>query len=191
MVVTSIRYRDRTPSLAGGPHEILYDGSIEADLRFTSSVLYYYIILRSPSINIWSLSWKSAEISSSYTKTFLNTPEWQQKIKSTLNITISTTTFAKLKTFFISQIATRGGFASISPPTGMCYKIQTTYAHDDTRLDIIHVACVTSVETGICPTGGVWTSKPEYVYIGGRYPQCVRAAKRGERRRSAKQCKVQ
>jgi hypothetical protein len=35
--VTSLRYRDRTPSLAGGPHEITYDGSMKADLRFTSS----------------------------------------------------------------------------------------------------------------------------------------------------------
>jgi len=133
----------------------------------------------------------SDEISSSSLETPLDTTQWQLKIKSTLNITISTTTLAKLKTFFYFKIATHGGFLSISPATGMCHKIQTTYAHDNTRLDIVHVACLTSIETGICPTGGVWTSKPEYVFIGGRYPQCVRAAKRGERRRGTKQCKVQ
>jgi hypothetical protein len=96
----------------------------------------------------------------------------------------------KIKTFFF-QIATQGGFPSISPPNGMCHKIRTTYSQDDTRLDIVHVACFTSVETGICPTGGVWTSKPEHVFICGRYPQCVRAAQQGERRRGTKQCKVQ
>jgi hypothetical protein len=95
------------------------------------------------------------------------------------------------KTFFFFQTATQGGFPSISPPNGMCHKIRTTYAHGDTRLDIVHVACLTSVETGICPTGGVRTSKPEYVFIGRRYPQCVRAAQQGERRRGTKQCKVQ
>ena len=184
VVVASWRYPYRTPSLIDGPHEILYDRSVEAD----SQVLNTFILLfQDQHYDLKSVAkvWRDSFILPQ------NTSEWQQKIKSTLNITISTATFAKQKPSSSSKPPPREVFLRSHRQNGMCHKIRTTYAHDDTRLDIVHVACLTSVETGICPTGGVWTSKPEYVFIGRRYPQCVRAAQQGERRRGTRQCKVQ
>jgi len=90
VVVASCRYPYRTPSLIGGPHEILYDRSVEAD----SQVLNAFILLfQDQHYDLKSVAkvWRDSFILPQ------NTPEWQQKIKSTLNITISTATFAKQK----------------------------------------------------------------------------------------------